>query len=150
VQFDPAWGPSKPVLFKQLVDWTQYTEENIKYYSGTATYYKSFLVTKNDYRGRLFLDLGKLTAMAKVKLNGKYIGGVWTAPYQLDISNRIRAGTNRLEIAVVNNWRNRIIGDSKLPKEEQKTWETVNSYKPDSPLQPSGLLGPVTLKTIKP
>ena len=83
--------------------------------------------------------------MAKVKLNGKYVGGVWTAPYRLPITDEIQKGKNVLEVEVVNNWVNRIIGDLNLPDNKRSTWANVITWHPDSELQQSGLLGPVRL-----
>ena len=50
---------------------------------------------------------------------------------------------NQLEIEVANHWLNRIIGDEKLTPEERFTQTNVEAKK--TPLQPSGLLGPVCL-----
>lgn len=148
VRFDANMrGPSKPVLFKELTDWTVNTNDSIKYYSGSAYY-------KNTFKGfhvkgrKVYLNFGKLSAIAKLKVNGIDLGGVWTAPYRVDISNAIRSGTNTLEIKVVNTWTNRIIGDSRLPIAQRKTWLIYNKYGPDSKLIPSGLLGPVRLEIM--
>lgn len=149
VTFDPKMrGPQKPVIFNALTDWTQRNEESIKYYSGTAVYRNTFKADKPQKGQRLYLDLGNLTAMAKVTVNGKNVGGVWTAPYQVDITNAVNGGENKLEISVVNNWMNRLIGDLKLPEAQRKTWVSLNPYTADSPLQPSGLFGPVVLQVV--
>ena len=95
-----------------------------------------------------YLDLGKTMIMAKVSINGKYAGGAWTAPWRVNISDYLQEGENTLEISVVNNWMNRLIGDSMLPEDKRETWCPVNSYNKDSKLQPSGLLGPVSVYAI--
>ncbi|MDR2764355.1 MAG: hypothetical protein LBB90_04925, partial [Tannerella sp.] len=71
--------------------------------------------------------------------------GVWTAPYCLNVSQYLKHGENTLEIEVVNTWVNRIIGDLNLPKDQRKVCPSYNSWRANSPLQPSGLIGPVTL-----
>ena len=94
---------------------------------------------------KILIDLGNFTAMAKVKINGKYAGGLWTPPYQLDISDLVMPGENELEIEIVNTWVNRIIGDMNLPESQRKIWTVVNPYNADTPLQSSGLIGPVSI-----
>lgn len=136
-------GPVRPVVFASLQDWSTSSNDSIKYYSGTAFYKTTFTLQDVDLKNNLFVDLGIIKVIAKVKLNGKEVGGVWTAPWRLDISAAAKAGENILEVEVVNNWVNRLIGDSKLPETERKTWCNVNPFKPESHLDPSGLLGPV-------
>lgn len=145
VSFDNSkGGPRETVVMETLTDWTLSENEQIKYYSGEAIYKNAFeLATLPD--GDIYVELGEASVMAKVSVNGKEAGGAWTAPWRVKITDYIQAGTNHIEVRVVNNWVNRLIGDSRLPEAECTTWAPVNPYNPDSPLQRSGLLGPVTV-----
>jgi hypothetical protein len=119
VSFDPKWGgPKKPVEFSALEDWTKRPEPGIKYFSGTATYAKTFDLPQSAIRNRpsvIFMDLGTVHALAEVWLNGKNLGVVWTAPWRVDISSAVKAKRNKLEIKVTNVWANRLIGDEQQP-----------------------------------
>lgn len=150
VTFDPQMrGPGKSVIFNKLMDWSNHSDEKIKYYSGKAVYATTFNADKLKVGEQMFINLGNVMAIAKVKVNNIEVGGVWTAPYQLDITKALKPGENRLEISVVNTWVNRLIGDMKLPIEQRKTWLFTNPYNEYSDLQSSGLIGPVVLKIMK-
>ena len=139
-------GPEAPVTFDTLYDWTTSDDPRIKYFSGDATYTNSFKLKKLP-QGEVYVDLGKVMVMAKVKVNGEYAGGVWTAPYRLNITNLLRKGVNTIEVEVVNCWRNRVIGEKEaIPANERFTFQTATYLNKDSELQPSGLLGPVELQ----
>lgn len=73
---------------------------------------------------------------------------VWTYPYSLNVTDFLKEGENKLEITVVNNWQNRLIGDQSLLEDQRPTWTTINSWKANSPLQSSGLLGPVEIQVV--
>jgi hypothetical protein len=150
VVFDASQrGPDKPVTMTTLEDWSKSGDEKIRYYAGTAVYQNKVILPSVADGETIYLDLGKVGIMAEVKINGKPAGGVWTAPYRVDVTSLVNAGENTVEVSVVNNWVNRLIGDSKLPVKERKTWVNVNDTKPTDPLQPSGLLGPVTVVSVK-
>ena len=92
------------------------------------------------------MDLGKVGVIANVKLNGKEIGGLWTAPWRLDLSDHLKNGNNSLEIEVANLWVNQLVKDASKDKKQSETWMLINhSYDKNSPLPPSGLIGPVRL-----
>jgi hypothetical protein len=147
VAFDSKGGGPEKTVFEQLSDWSLNPDLGIRYYSGTAFYKQSFEGT--DITGKtLYLDLGKVKNIARVRLNGKDVGTVWTSPWRVDISSAVKAGQNELSIEVVNLWPNRLIGDEQLPEDgsvKRYTYTTFQHYEKDSPLLESGLIGPVTI-----
>ena len=143
VQFDPQWfypdnGTGGKIRFEQLADWTTRPEEAIKYYSGIATYRKVFDLpaTKNQKSEtknapRQWLDLGAVKNLARVRLNGRDLEVVWTAPWQVEIpSGLLKPAGNELEIEVANLWPNRLIGDATLPQDKRRTVTNVATYEP--------------------
>ena len=155
VSFDPKWGGPEKITFQKLEDWSKRAEDGIKFYSGLATYRKNFdlppgtiiLIPGTSIPRRLFLDLGTVKNLARVRLNGHELGVVWCAPWRVDITSAVQPKDNALEITVANLWPNRLIGDQSLPSEKRFTSTTWNPYKKDSHLLESGLLGPVTFQT---
>jgi len=147
VQFDPKWAGPESVEFTELVNWTARPEEGIKWYSGTATYRKTFDLPQNAGK-KLFLDLGSVMNLAEVRLNGKNLGVVWTPPFRVDISDAVKAAGNKLEIDVVNTWYNGLIKDLTLP-ESQRLTKTNIRLKPSTKPAVSGLLGPVQILETK-
>jgi hypothetical protein len=176
VSFDPRWGgPAQPVSFAQLTDWTQHSEPAVRYYSGTATYRKTFALAEAS-DPQLTLALGTVHAIARVRLNGRDLGVVWCAPWEVRLPRGIlRATDNQLEVEVTNVWANRLIGDEQQPPDldwgvghrghggplkqypewlqtraprpsaGRYTFTTWNYFTATAKLAPSGLLGPVRL-----
>lgn len=142
-------GEKKQLTLKNLVSLTTSTDRFVRYFSGTATYKTTFTMPQLQKGCTYKLDLGQVYEMAKVKLNGRYIGGVWTPPYTIDATPYLKTGRNEVEISVVNNWKNRIVGDLQLPKNERRTSFTHLSYGADTPLQPAGLIGAVKVLKVK-
>ncbi len=150
VAFDPAMGGPARIRFETLDDWAARPEPGIRYYSGIATYRRVFdlppALTSNP-ESRLHLDLGEVHVMARVRVNGKDCGVVWTAPWRVDISGAVKADANTLEIEVANLWPNRMIGDARSPERTYAS-TTYRPYKADHALFPSGLRGPVRFVVI--
>ena len=149
VQFDPErGGPKDEILMETLTDWDLSQDDRIKYYSGEAVYKNKFELSALP-DGEVYLELEKASVMAKVSINGKEAGGAWTAPWRVKITDQVQAGANTVEIRVVNNWVNRLIGDSRLPESGRSTWAPINPYGPDSPLQSSGLSGQIRVIKVQ-
>ncbi|MEN6450471.1 MAG: glycosyl hydrolase, partial [Thermoguttaceae bacterium] len=150
VRFDPKWGGPGDVRFESLVDWTKRPEDGIRHYSGKAVYKKTMTIPEQPKGRRTFLTLGEVKDLAEVRLNGQRLGVVWCPPWRIEITDAVRPGENELEVTVANQWVNRLIGDAALPPEKRVTWTTWSPYTATSPLQPSGLLGPVRIEYAKP
>lgn len=128
-----------------LFDWSKSTVDSIRHYSGEAIYRNSFVFKKENLGKPVMLETGKVEVIAKVRINGQYVGGLWCYPYRLDISKYLKAGRNEVEITVANTWVNRLVGDAALPDDKRGTHYNARTYTAKSPLQPSGLISPVRI-----
>ncbi len=171
LSFDPKWGGPENVVFDQLADWTSRPEQGIKYYSGIANYHNVFNLSESvttDKKSDVYLDLGEVNNLARIRINGKDMGVVWTAPFRIKITDAVVSGNNQIDIEVANLWPNRLIGDEQKPDDGIKdgkwpewllngkpgtsgrfTFTTFSHYHADSPLLKSGLIGPVKIMSIK-
>lgn len=160
VSFQPGRGAPQQAVFDSLIAWDQHPDAGINYFSGTATYRKEFTLNDLQASQRARLQLGTVHCLAQVRLNGKDLGVIWTAPWALDLTGVLRPGRNELEIEVTNTWMNRLIGDAGLPPEQRitqsnltletgkRTLKAFQGYASEDPLMTSGLLGPVRLELL--
>ena len=185
VAVDGAWELSFPagsgvpatVTLDKLVSWTERPEEEIRYFSGTATYHKridSFARTPGTH---VVLDLGDVRELCEVTVNGKDFPVLWKKPYSVDITDAIGDGAVDIRIRVANAGANRLIGDERKPDDctwTDKSWSgphltcwpewmtngtarvsgrrtfmTWHHWSKDDQPLPSGLLGPVNLVLLK-
>ncbi|MDD3582993.1 MAG: glycosyl hydrolase, partial [Kiritimatiellae bacterium] len=167
VAFQAGRGAPAKAMFDTLIDWSKHNDPGIKYFSGTATYRKTFEVTAEQAGRTAVLHLGTVAALAQVRLNGKDLDVIWTAPWQVELTGTLKAGANALEIEVTNPWANRLVGDAALPPEQRITQSNMAlrngprkggeytlrpyaGFSSEDMLQPSGLMGPVTLSFSDP
>ena len=145
VSFEPGRGAPASVAMPALHPLETDKDPGVRYFSGIATYSTQIIRPRSTRPGeQIWLDLGKLGDLAEVRINGRSAGIVWLSPYQVEIGSLLRPGKNRLEVRVANLWVNRLIGDQQ-PGARKITWTAVPTYRPDAPLRPSGLIGPVRL-----
>lgn len=151
VAFQANRGAPAEVDFKQLISWPDSDDKGIKYFSGDAIYSKEIDMPASwlSKPGQLWLNLGDVRDLAVVTVNGKRLGTLWHAPYRINIGTAIKAGKNRIEVKVVNEWANRLIGDQQADEAVKYTFTTWKSYGPSSALRPSGLLGPVAIEKLE-
>ena len=165
VSFEKGWGAPEKVTFPKLISWTDSEIEGIKYYSGTATYEKTFNSTVNqDKKGSIFLDLGEVEKVGEVWLNGERLGITWARPHRFEVTELLKPGENTIRIEMANVWSNRIKGDAVtgekftnsnikktiIPAPTIETGDQTRVPWAKVPLIKSGLIGPVQLIQIKP
>jgi len=139
----------RKLAMEKLVSWTTSAEDELRCFSGTVTYRKTF--NWNVAHSRVDLDLGELKNIAIVTLNGQRVGLLWKPPFHLDISSVLKQGENQLEIQVINLLVNRIHGDFALPAEKRHihAFGAIEQYRAGAAkdgLLPSGLFGPVAIR----
>ena len=144
LQFPEGWGAPAELEMETLAPWcTLPISEEGKAFSGSATYTTTF-----NWSGEnklVTLDLGKVSMIAEVFLNGQKVRTLWCTPYATDITEYIKQGENKLQVKVTSTWFNRLSYDASLPEAEHKTW-TISGPSADAQLKEYGLLGPVNLK----
>jgi hypothetical protein len=133
-----------------LTSWTGWSPE-ARAFSGTVRYRHEFRMpagTADDW----LLDLGDVRETARVTLNGKMLGTLWSLPARLRVGGTLKTGRNVLEIEVTNLPANRV-RDLDVRKVDWKIMKDINlaslryraldasGWEP----APSGLLGPVRL-----
>ncbi|WP_162417831.1 glycosyl hydrolase [Cyclobacterium roseum] len=162
VFFPEGWGAPEKAIFPELTSWTASGVEGIRYFSGTARYEKQFvhaLHPTDHANAKIYLDLGDLSHVAEVWLNDECLGITWAKPYRFDVSDLLRPGINTLRIEVANTWSNRITGDAITGETYTQTHIEETNIKgishirvpwEEAPLIPSGLFGPVALRTVVP
>jgi len=143
----PLYSPFTKT-FEKLAGWTSFDDKAIKYFSGRATYTINF-----DFDGKLpgkwYFNLGKVESLAKVRLNGKNVNTLWCYPYRVNVSDFLIAGENKLEIEIVNQWWNQLIGDEQPGAVRTSNVSARLFWKATDKLVPAGLLGPVVLEAIQ-
>ncbi len=144
VSFNPEMGGPQTYPMAQLTSWPEIEVDGVKYYSGTATYSREFTIEKGTLskKSEVYISFGDIQEMARVFVNGKDCGIIWTPPYQANITKQVKSGKNEITVQVVNTWNNRIVGDLKNP--EGIAYARTNGkrkFNQNSPLLKSGLTG---------
>ena len=150
VSFQPGRGAPASITLDSLASWSDSTDAGVKYFSGTGTYTMNIDAKPEWFKkgAQMWIDLGDVKNLAEVTVNGKALGIVWHAPFRVDATAALKPGSNVVTVKVTNAWVNRLIGDEQ-PGATKYTFADVKPYKADSPLQASGLLGPVKVWRVQ-
>ncbi len=147
VSFQADRGAPAKITLDRLTSWHENPDAGVKYFSGAGTYTKTIQAPAEWFKTgtRLWIDLGDTKNLAEVTVNGKPLGVLWKTPFQVDVTGALKPGANTVRVKVTNLWVNRLIGDQQPDAAKKYTYTTQQFYRADSPLLPSGLLGPVRI-----
>jgi hypothetical protein len=147
VAFQAGRGAPVRVTLDNLSAWNESADAGVKYFSGTGTYTKSVQAPAAWFQtgATLWLDLGDVKNIAEVTVNGKLLGVVWKKPFRVNVTGALKPGANTVEVKVTNLWVNRLVGDQQPNAPRKYTYTSQQFYRADSPLLPSGLIGPVAV-----
>lgn len=115
VVFPSGSGAPGQITLPKLISLHQHSDDGVRYFSGTAVYTNTFSLANKSGRKRFLLDLGAVEVIARLDLNGVDLGILWKRPYQVDVTDALQTGVNKLEVSVTTLWPNRLIGDEQLP-----------------------------------
>ncbi len=147
ISFQADRGAPAKIMLDRLTSWHENSDAGVKYFSGAGTYTKTIQAPAEWFKTgtRLWIDLGDTKNLAEVTVNGKPLGVLWKTPFQVDVTGALKPGANAVQVKVTNLWVNRLIGDQQPDAAKKYTYTTQQFYRADSPLLPSGLLGPVRI-----
>jgi hypothetical protein len=147
VSFQPDRGAPPSITLSTLSSWSDNSDAGVRYFSGTGTYAKTIDAPAEWFKANshLWIDLGDVKNLAEVAVNGKSLGIIWHPPYRVDATDALKPGANEITVRVTNSWVNRLIGDEQPGVTARYTFVTYHPYEANSPLLPSGLLGPVKI-----
>jgi len=148
-----AGGPEIPAdqQLSKLVSWTELSDPKLQAFSGTGVYSSSFNL-KDKSAKEYLLNLNQVDESARVWINGKEVGILWSIPFEARIGKYLKPGNNTIKIEVVNLMANRI-RDMDIKKIPWRNYHEINfvniNYKDfdaaNWAVMPSGLIGPVTI-----
>ncbi|WP_347304575.1 glycosyl hydrolase (plasmid) [Croceibacterium sp. TMG7-5b_MA50] len=141
VAFQEGRGAPAAITLPALQSLSDHSDAGVRHFSGTATYSRAFDVPAALLKAgrRVHLDLGRVEVLSGVTVNGQDLGVVWKEPYRVDITDVVRPGANRIELAVTNLWANRMIADAALPREGEWVdgeWSVGERVKADGSVEP--------------
>lgn len=150
LDFPPNWGAPSHLAIQSLKSWTDFEAPGVRYFSGTATYHTTIHLDSEQFATghELWLDLGDVREIAQLRINGVKLTPLWMKPFTERVDQLMRPGDNQVDVEVTNFWPNRIIGDLQPGNEHRYTSTNIRAFKSSSPLLSSGLLGPVTLRSV--
>lgn len=149
VSFEPFYDAEiSPYQCDQLQSLTLHSDEQVRDFGGFVNYRIVFDALHIPNGNLLALNLGRLSATASVKLNGKPLADVWHDDTDLFISELLPRG-NILEVKVATTLHNRMAADVKEYGKPTHISTVMNpatlKYFKETERFDSGLIGPLSI-----
>lgn len=149
LNFAKGWDTPETITLPKLQTLNTYSDPAIRHYSGSVIYETNFEFSGDIDSPMSLLDLGRAHDIAELWLNGQQVATRIAPPYEYDVSAYLKTGENQLKVVVTNTWRNQLIFDNQRPADMKKMWTTNPPKQDETVLEPSGLVGPVSLINLK-
>ena len=129
--------------FDTLFD-LQYSDD-YQHFCGTIVYRKNIEYHNSDGARTVstILDLGMVEGVSEVFVNGQSAGVQYFGRRIYDLTDLLHDGDNDLEVHVTTTMGNYLVTLSR--EENPAAWFYMHPKKVEQPLQPQGMLGPVTI-----
>ncbi|KAA1259870.1 Glycosyl hydrolases family 2, sugar binding domain [Rubripirellula obstinata] len=148
INFPSGWGIPEQLTIDRLMPWSELPDPATRAFSGSATYSCEVQLDAASLERQLLLDLGEVSVIAAISVNGNPVAVKWAPPFRANITPHVVEGTNLIEVTVTNTWHNRLVYDANLPAAKKKTW-TISGPDKNKDLVPAGMAGPVSIRVGK-
>lgn len=137
------------ITANSLLDWTDSEDDRMKYFSGEALYTTKFYYTGEETEKEVYLHFDDIQVMGTVYLNDQEVGTLWTYPYEINVTDYLKKGKNKLRVKVANLWVNQLVNQVSKPVSQREIWTLIDAASPQQPLEPSGIKGDCYLFSYK-
>ena len=134
---------AEPLDVPESIGAGDWCECGLRCFSGIGHYETEVTLEAMPAGTRVVLSLGRVGVSAEVSVNGKRAGFVLFDPYEIDITDRVTEGRNRLTISVANTLANYYSQFAELAGKEHFEGGVLPEH------LASGLIGPVSLKMVE-
>lgn len=133
VTLEKVHEQSRKTVFNKLIDLKKVPE--LQSFAGVIVYERQFQL--DDPENCHSLDLGKVSGISEVEINGRPLGSRWYGKHIYDCGQALRGGSNTIKIKVTTTLGNYM--------KSLKDNAVAQRWTGKQPLHPAGLAGPVKL-----
>jgi len=131
VTLEKVYEKPRKIMMDKLIDFKD--DKELQSFAGVIYYEKQFdIANPASYN---YIDLGKVSGISEVELNGKPLGFKWYGKHVYDTTGVLQAGKNVVKIKVTT-----VLGNY---AKSLKSSQVAQQWTKKQPLYSAGLIGPV-------